>query len=99
MMRLRLARREGIALILTLGILLATSFMLVAVIQYSSDAGRGAHRSKADQTAYALAEAGINNAMSVLANPTNNALNSTLLPRARPPTRTGPSPGRARSTR
>ena len=78
-MRLRLADESGIALILTMGILLATSFMLVTVIQYSSDAGRGAHRSKADQVAYALAEAGINNAMSVLANPTNNALNSTLL--------------------
>ena len=78
-MRLRLADESGIALILTMGILLVTSFMLVGVIQYSSDAGRGAHRSKADQMAYALAEAGINNAMSVLANPTNNALNSTLL--------------------
>jgi hypothetical protein len=80
MKRLRLADESGIALILTMGILLVTSFMLVGVIQYSSDAGRGAHRSKADQIAYALAEAGINNAMSVLANPDNNALNSTLLP-------------------
>ena len=80
MKRIRPADEQGIALILTLGILLATSFMLVTVIQYSSDAGRGANRSKADQTAYALAEAGINNAMAVLANPDNNALNSTLLP-------------------
>jgi hypothetical protein len=80
MKRLRLAEEEGIALILTLGILLVTSFMLIAVIDYSSAAGRGANRSKADQTAYALAEAGINNAMAVLANPENNALNSTLLP-------------------
>ena len=74
--------------------------MLVTVIQYSSDAGRGANRSKADQVAYALAEAGINNAMSVLANPTNNALNSTLLP-ARVSTyrERDTSPGRARSTR
>ena len=79
-MRRRLADERGIALILTMGILLATSFMLVSVIKYSSDAGRGANRSKADQVAYALAEAGINNAMSVLANPNNNALNSTLLP-------------------
>jgi hypothetical protein len=78
--RLRPADERGIALILTLGILLATSFMLVTVIQYSSDAGRGANRSKADQAAYALAESGINNAMAVLANPNNNSLNSTLLP-------------------
>ena len=80
MKRLRPGGDEGIALVLTLGILLVTSFMLVSVIQYSSSAGRGANRSKADQTAYSLAEAGINNAMAVLANPDNNALNSTLLP-------------------
>jgi hypothetical protein len=79
MKRIRLGDQRGIALVLTLGILLVTSFTLIGVIQYSSAAGRGAHKSKADQTAYALAEAGINNAMAVLANPTNNALNSTLL--------------------
>jgi hypothetical protein len=65
---------------MTLGTLLVTSVILVTVIQYSSAAGRGSHKSKADQTAYALAEAGVNNAMSVLANPDNNALNETLLP-------------------
>ena len=79
MKRLQLSDERGIALVLTLGILLVTSFTLISVIQYSSSAGRGANKSKADQTAYALAEAGVNNAMSVLANPTNNALNSTLL--------------------
>ena len=78
--RLRLAEERGIALVMTLGILLVTSVMVVTVIDYSSSAGRGANRSKADQMAYALAEAGVNNAMSVLANPDNNALNSTLLP-------------------
>ena len=60
--------------------MLVTSVILVTVIQYSSAAGRGAHKSKADLAAYALAEAGVNNAMSVLANPSNNALNQTLLP-------------------
>ena len=80
MKRLRLGDDQGIALVLTLGILLVTSLMLVSVIQYSSAADRGANLSQANQTAYALAEAGINNAMSVLANPGNNALNSTLLP-------------------
>ena len=71
---------QGIALVLTLGILFTTSIMLVSVVQFSSASGRGANRSKADQTAYSLAEAGINNAMAVLGNPDNNALNSTLLP-------------------
>ena len=78
--RPKLEDEGGIALVLTLGILLVTSIMLISVIQYSSGAGRGANRTKADQSAYALAEAGINNAMSILGNPTNNALNSTLLP-------------------
>jgi Tfp pilus assembly protein PilX len=78
--RLRLQDEGGIALVLTLGILLVTSIMLISVIQYSSGAGRGSNRTKADQTAYALAEAGVNNAMSILGNPDNNALNSTLLP-------------------
>jgi Tfp pilus assembly protein PilV len=80
MARVRLSEERGIALIMTLGTMLVTSVILVTVIQYSSAAGRGSHKSKADQTAYALAEAGVNNAMSVLANPSNNALNSTLLP-------------------
>ena len=52
--RLRLAEERGIALVMTLGILLVTSVMVVTVIDYSSSAGRGANRSKADQTAYAL---------------------------------------------
>jgi hypothetical protein len=80
MRRLRPSDERGIALVMTMGTLLVTSVILVTVIQYSSSAGRGAHKSKADQTAYALAEAGVNNAMAVLANPDNNALNSTLLP-------------------
>jgi hypothetical protein len=78
--RSRLGDESGIALVLTMGILLVTSIMLISVIQYSSGAGRGSNRTKADQTAYALAEAGVNNAMSILGNPVNNALNSTLLP-------------------
>lgn len=80
MARLRLSEERGIALIMTLGTMLVTSVILVTVIQYSSAAGRGAHKSRADQTAYALAEAGVNNAMSVLANPSHNALDHTLLP-------------------
>ena len=87
MRRLRLSDERGIALVITLGILLVTSVHAGDGDRVLVDAGRGAHRSKADQTAYALAEAGINNAMAVLANPTNNALNSTLLPARTPPTK------------
>ena len=58
MRRLRLTDERGIALIMTLGTLLVTSVMLVTVIQYSSSAGRGSNKSKADQTAYAIARRG-----------------------------------------
>lgn len=80
MRRLRLADEQGIALVLTLGILLVSGLLVVAVVDSTSGAGRGANRTKAEQTAYALAEAGVNNAMSVLGNPDNNALDHTLLP-------------------
>jgi hypothetical protein len=91
MRRPRIEDESGIALVLTLGILLVTAIMLISVVEYSSNAGRGSNRTKADQTAYALAEAGINNAMSVLGNPTNNALNSTLLQTPRTTTYEGGS--------
>ena len=80
MRRLRLSDERGIALVMTLGILLVTSVMLVTVIHYSSSAGRGAHKGKRTRRRTRLPRPGVNNAMAVLANPTNNALNSTLLP-------------------
>ena len=41
---------------------------------------RTAHRSKADETSFSLSEAALNNAMAVLSNPTNNALDPDVLP-------------------
>jgi len=79
-LRKRLAEERGIALVLSLGTMFVCSAMLIAVVEYSSSSNRGSNRSKAQQAAYGLAEAGVNNAMAVLANPNNNALDHTLLP-------------------
>jgi hypothetical protein len=73
-------REEGVALVLALGILVVLSMTVTTLLYSATSNERAGYRSKADQIAFALAEAGINNSMSVLANPANNALNSTLLP-------------------
>lgn len=85
-MRRRLARlageERGFTLVLTLGVLIVTSVMIVSITEYSSATSRGSTKSKADQIAYSLAETGVNNAMSILANPSNNALQQSTLPSA-----------------
>ena len=63
---------------LALGILAVLSLSTVAVIEFSTHNSGNASRSSADQTAYALAEAGIANAFSVL-NQAVDPKTSTLL--------------------
>ena len=74
MARLRLTAERGMVLPITLGILTVLSLSVVVVIQSSSSNARASSRSKGDQNAFVLAEAGINNAMAVLMNPGTNAL-------------------------
>lgn len=81
----RLRDERGIALLMALGVLVVTSIMMVSIVTYSSSSSRASSSSKASQVAYALAEAGINNAMAVLSLPSNNALDQCLL---HPPTPT-----------
>jgi len=70
---LRLLRNErGMVLPLALGVLTALTISTVAVIDYSTANARSAARSFGDKNAQALAEAGINNAISLLL--TQNAL-------------------------
>ena len=59
---------------IALGILAVLSISVVVVIESSSANSRAAYRSKGDQNAFALAEAGINNAMAVLMKPGTNAI-------------------------
>lgn len=69
------------ALVMALGVMTVLSASAVVVIDQTSANSRGSSRSNDDRMALALAEAGVNNAISVLGNqPTNNPTTSTLLP-------------------
>ena len=68
---------DGMALVLALGILLVLTILGTVIATYTTAGQRTASRSSAGVSAYSLAEAGINNAMSVLAKP-KSALDATL---------------------
>jgi Tfp pilus assembly protein PilX len=74
MRRLRLKGEQGMVLPIALGILAVLSISVVVVIDSSTANSHAASRSKGDMNAFALAEAGINNAMSVLMKPGTNAV-------------------------
>jgi hypothetical protein len=82
--RARLADERGFSLVFTLLTILVTSVTLTAVVQYTTSNSRQSTRSKADQIAYALAEAGLANGAAVLSNPDNHALDPTVLPNSEP---------------
>jgi hypothetical protein len=77
--RLRRCQR-GFVLPLTLGISTVLAIVGTTAITYTTSGARTASRSTADQKAYALAEAGVNDALAVLSLPSNNALDPYLLP-------------------
>ncbi|WP_337127852.1 hypothetical protein, partial [Staphylococcus aureus] len=72
------------SLVFTLLTILVTSITLTAVIQFTTSNSRNSSRSKADQIAYALAEAGLANGAAVLSKPSNNALDASVLPSSEP---------------
>ncbi|HSC93211.1 MAG TPA: hypothetical protein VLB86_16280 [Gaiellaceae bacterium] len=82
MSRLAAAARaeDGVALVLALGTLTALTLLATSTLYFSTRSSSHAGGDRASLVAEALAEAGINNAMSILANPLNNAMNSQLLP-------------------
>jgi Tfp pilus assembly protein PilV len=84
MRRLRLADESGFSLVFTLLTMLVTTVTLTAVIQFTTSNSRGSVRSKADQIAYSLAEAGLANGAAVLSKPSNNALDPNVLPSSEP---------------
>jgi hypothetical protein len=71
---------RGFALPLALGVIAVFGIVGASATYYSTQNLTAAAHSSANQTAYTLAEAGINNAMAVLSNPANNATNASLLP-------------------
>jgi Tfp pilus assembly protein PilX len=66
MFRGRLRDESGIALVMAIGVLLVLAIMLTSIVQYTVTNSRSSGRQNADQQAFHLAEAGVNNALSVL---------------------------------
>jgi hypothetical protein len=75
----RLRDERGIALVFALGATVALSATVAVAIDYTSANSRSSYYDRARQSAYTLAEAGINNAASVLAHASDPTI-STLLP-------------------
>ena len=77
----RLAAREhGYALIAAIGMLSVLTIAGTTILTYSTSNSRTAVRSKTDNLSFSLSEAGLANLLSVLNNPSNNALDPDLLP-------------------
>src|SRR5712691_11917349 len=72
---------RGIALAIALGIMFVLGISATSAIYYTSSAQRSSSYSKGKQLALTLAEAGLNNTMSVLSLPTNNALHQDIMPK------------------
>ena len=81
---LRLRDENGFSLVFTLLTMLVTTVTMTAAIQYTTSNSRSSVRSKADQIAYSLAEAGLANGAAVLSKPGNNALDPNVLPSSEP---------------
>jgi hypothetical protein len=62
----RLSSERGLALPMALGVTIALSISITTVIEYTSSNSRWSAYSRANVSAYSLAEAGMNNARSVL---------------------------------
>ena len=88
-LRRRLAAEDGAALIMSVGMSAGLLIAGTTVIDVTAANQRSTGRSEADQKAYALAEAGLNNAFAVVANPANSPADSTLLPPRTTPYTTG----------
>ena len=79
-MRFRRTDEQGMVLPIALGILAVLTISTIVVVDSSSSNARSSTRSKGDKVAFALAEAGINNAVAVLSKSGNDNMHQTLLP-------------------
>jgi hypothetical protein len=80
-LRLLLRDERGIALVMALGVLTVLAIAGTTVMAYSSSGERESAQTRSRQSAFSLAEAGVNNSMAVLNLPTNNALDPETLPK------------------
>jgi len=70
-----LARQEGIALIMSLGVLVVLTVAGGTAMYYTTANERSSQISRVDQTVFNLAEAGLNDSLALLSNPANNPMN------------------------
>ena len=75
----RLRSERGFVLPAALGISVVLAIAGTTALSYTSSSARTSYRSSAEQRAFRLAEAGVNDAMAVLSLPDNNALDPYLL--------------------
>src|SRR5687768_10835199 len=76
----KLRDQTGSALIMTMGVLAVLTISGTTMVAYTTSNARSVSYSKENERAFSLAEAGLSNAMAVLANPDNYALNENLIP-------------------
>jgi Tfp pilus assembly protein PilX len=75
LLRLRLLRRQdGIALIVSMGVLSMLTISGTTVMVYTNSNTKTSELSRSNEKSFSLSEAALNDAMAVLANPDNNAL-------------------------
>jgi len=79
-MRQLIHKQDGIALIMVIGILAVLTIAGSTMMFYTTSSARNVGRSKADEVSFSLSEAALNNAMSVLSNPANNAYDADIMP-------------------
>jgi hypothetical protein len=72
-------KQDGITLVMAVGILGVLTVSGTTLIYYSSTNARSVSYSASNASAYDLAESGINEMMSILSKPDNNALNKYIL--------------------
>src|SRR6266540_6891244 len=81
LLRLRLLRKQdGIALIISMGVLSMLTISGTTVMVYTTSNTKTSELSRSNEKAFSLSEAALNDAMAVLANPDNNALKQITLP-------------------
>jgi hypothetical protein len=69
------------ALVMAIGITTVLAMVGTTALAYSTSGSQASNQSRSRQSAFSLAESGINNLMAILNLPTNNALDPETLPR------------------
>src|SRR6266496_4075939 len=81
LLRLRFLRRQdGIALIISMGVLSMLTITGTTVMVYTTSNTKTSELSRSNERSFSLSEAALNDAMAVLANPDNDALKQATLP-------------------